>query len=186
MKIMGDRAAHLCAAFLRALGACGNVQIAAREAGASKGYFYRRRGRDPAFARGWEIALERAGVRLGAGTAPGVEAAASAEGVAIWCAPGGAGRARVTRIAAASHKWTAGAERVFLAELAASANVRKACALAGFSTTAVYRRRMVWPDFREAWGAAVEQGYARIELLLIARAAALYDPIDAAETDDRT
>lgn len=174
-----DRAAPLCAAFLRALGACGNVGIAAREAGASKGFFYRRRKTDMSFALACGVALERAGVRLGAGVVPGVEAAASGEGVAVWCARGGS-RARVTRIADRTRKWTAGAERVFLSELAATANVRAACAAAGFSTTAIYRRRALWPAFREAWDVALDQGYARIELMLVVRATATLDPVGAA------
>ncbi|MDQ0249978.1 hypothetical protein J2W22_002042 [Sphingomonas kyeonggiensis] len=67
-------------------------------------------------------------------------------------------------------RWSHAAERAFLEELAATANVRAAAEAAGFSTTAIYRRRMRWPGFAAAWQACLEQGYARIETQLIALA----------------
>ncbi len=69
-----------------------------------------------------------------------------------------------------SKRWSQAAEGVFLAALGASCNVRAAAEAAGFSTTALYKRRGRWPAFREAWDAAVDQGYTRIEMLLIERA----------------
>lgn len=77
------------------------------------------------------------------------------------------GKAQVIR---ATGRWSQEAEARFLGELAATANVRAAAAAAGFSTTAIYRRRGQWPGFRAAWDAALDQGYARIEALLIAGA----------------
>jgi len=67
-------------------------------------------------------------------------------------------------------RWSQAAERAFLEELAATANVRAAAATAGFSTTAIYKRRMRWPGFAEAWDEALEQGYVRIETMLVERA----------------
>lgn len=67
-------------------------------------------------------------------------------------------------------RWSQAAESAFLEELAATANVRAAAEAAGFSTTAIYRRRMRWPGFAAAWQACLEQGYARIETQLIALA----------------
>jgi hypothetical protein len=67
-------------------------------------------------------------------------------------------------------RWSDKAEAVFLAELAATCNVKAAAAAAGFSTVAIYNRRAKWPGFREAWDAAIDQGYARIEALLIENA----------------
>ena len=77
------------------------------------------------------------------------------------------GRAQVIR---ATARWSQEAEAAFLAELAATANVTAAAAAAGFSTPAIYKRRAAWPAFRAAWEAALDQGYARIEALLIAGA----------------
>jgi hypothetical protein len=67
--------------------------------------------------------------------------------------------------------WTPRAEATFLEELASTANVTAAAQAAGFSTTAVYKRRMRDAGFAAAWAEAIEQGYARIEAMLIARAA---------------
>ncbi len=64
-------------------------------------------------------------------------------------------------------RWSQRAERVFLEELAATCNVRAACAKAGFSTTAVYQRRKKWPGFAEEWAECLEQGYARLEMTLV-------------------
>jgi hypothetical protein len=44
--------------------------------------------------------------------------------------------------------------------------------VAGFSTTAIYNRRMKWPGFADAWARAVEQGFARLETQLIETASA--------------
>lgn len=77
------------------------------------------------------------------------------------------GKAQVIR---ATGRWSQEAEARFLGELAATANVRAAAAAAGFSTTAIYKRRAAWPGFRAAWDAALDQGYARIEALLIENA----------------
>ncbi len=77
------------------------------------------------------------------------------------------GKAQVIR---ATGRWSQEAEARFLGELAATANVRASAAAAGFSTTAIYKRRAAWPGFSAAWDAALDQGYARIEALLIAGA----------------
>lgn len=75
------------------------------------------------------------------------------------------GKAQVIRTD--GKRWSQAAERAFLEELAATANVRAAAEAAGFSTTAIYRRRMRWPGFAAAWQACLEQGYARIEMQLL-------------------
>jgi len=75
-----------------------------------------------------------------------------------------------TRVIRSRARWSDAAEAVFLEELAATCNVTAAAEAAGFSTTAVYQRRMRWPGFAAAWAEAVEQGYARIEAMLVERA----------------
>jgi hypothetical protein len=75
------------------------------------------------------------------------------------------GKTKVIRTTGA--RWSQAAERVFLEELAATCNVTAASAAAGFSTTAIYKRRMRWPGFAEAWDEALEQGYVRIETMLV-------------------
>jgi hypothetical protein len=65
------------------------------------------------------------------------------------------------------HRWSDAAERIFLGHLAASANVTAAAEAAGFSTTAIYQRRMAEPGFAERWQLALEQGIARLEMQLV-------------------
>jgi hypothetical protein len=79
------------------------------------------------------------------------------------------GGTKVIRVAEGA-RWSDEAEERFLEELAASCNVRAAAAAAGFSTTAVYKRRMRWPGFAAAWAEAVDQGYARLEAMLVEQA----------------
>lgn len=59
----------------------------------------------------------------------------------------------------------------FLEHLAATCNVQASAAAAEISVSAVYVHRMKDPAFREAWQAALEQGYARLEAALLLRAA---------------
>jgi hypothetical protein len=59
----------------------------------------------------------------------------------------------------------------FLGRLAASCNVRMAAEAAGVTVRCVYQRRMRDAGFRAEWQAALEQGYARLEAMLIAAAA---------------
>jgi hypothetical protein len=65
------------------------------------------------------------------------------------------------------HRWSNVAESIFLEHLAASANVLASAAEAGFSSTAIYKRRMKEPGFAARWQQALEQGYARLEMQLV-------------------
>lgn len=77
-----------------------------------------------------------------------------------------------TQVVRARHRWSQEAERVFLEHLAATCNVSAAADACGFSTVAIYNRRMKWPGFADAWARAVEQGFARLETQLIDTASA--------------
>ena len=68
-------------------------------------------------------------------------------------------------------RWTEEAEKVFFDHLAASCNVRLAAEACGFKPTSIYGRRRRHPHFAQRWQAALEQGYARIEMALVRRAA---------------
>ncbi len=68
-------------------------------------------------------------------------------------------------------RWSPAAEMRFLDALAATSCVKFATAEAGFSKVTVYNRRRTDPGFAASWQAALEQGYARIEMLLVQRAA---------------
>jgi hypothetical protein len=69
-------------------------------------------------------------------------------------------------------RWSASAEAMFLEALAASANITAAAEAAGFSTTAIYQRRLNEPGFAARWAEALEVGYTRIECLAIETGAA--------------
>ncbi len=77
-------------------------------------------------------------------------------------------------------RWTLQAEKAFLEHLAATANVRAASAVAGFSPTTAYKQRMVNPGFAERWQKALETGVARLEMLLVHSAGATLEglPLD--------
>ncbi|HJS10093.1 hypothetical protein [Sphingopyxis sp.] len=85
----------------------------------------------------------------------------------------------------AGHRWSAKAEAVFLAELEATCNVMASAAAAGFSTTAVYRRRQSYAAFRSAWEAALDTGYARLEMALVCAATNLLAPVPPLEDGGR-
>ena len=68
-------------------------------------------------------------------------------------------------------RWTGQAEAMFLDSLAASCNVTASAQAAGFTTFSIYRQRRRDPAFALRWQAALEQGYARIEMALVRRAA---------------
>jgi hypothetical protein len=67
-------------------------------------------------------------------------------------------------------RWSDAAEALFLDNLAASCNVTASVRAAGFTPAAVYKRRRNDPGFAQRWEAALEQGYARLEALLLQRA----------------
>jgi hypothetical protein len=64
-------------------------------------------------------------------------------------------------------RWSDQAQTRFLDNLAASCNVQRSAAEAGFSAAAIYKRRRDDPVFAQRWQAALEQGCARIEMALV-------------------
>ncbi len=67
--------------------------------------------------------------------------------------------------------WTKERQAEFLAELAATCNVAASARAVGISEKTVYKKRALDPAFREAWNAAQDQGYARLEMTMLRRAA---------------
>jgi hypothetical protein len=65
------------------------------------------------------------------------------------------------------YQWSDEAEEAFFDRLAASCNVRASAASVGFTAFTVYRQRRMRPDFALKWQAALEQGYARLEMALL-------------------
>jgi hypothetical protein len=160
--------------FLRALERTGRVREAALDAGVDYSTAYARRRAHAEFKAAWVGALsahaaraeeEKAEALAAVRLAPPPPAAAPlptgfAGREELACAGGQLKRVNQAR-------WSMAAEVRFFATLADTANVVMAAEAAGFSTTAVYQRRLRRPEFREAWAAAVETGRARLELALI-------------------
>ena len=69
-------------------------------------------------------------------------------------------------------RWSLAAEENFLAHLAASANITASAEVAGFSTTAIYKRRLREPGFAARWAEAMDVGYTRLECLALEAGAA--------------
>lgn len=84
------------------------------------------------------------------------------------------GKCRIVRVA--TGRWSARVEATFLAELTATANVSAAARAAGVSLPCVYMRRKLWPAFKAEWEAAVAEGFARIETLVVCAATTTLDP----------
>lgn len=69
-----------------------------------------------------------------------------------------------------AERWTAEKQRLFLAELADTANVSASARAAGMPEASVYRLRRRSAEFRAAWAAALCEGYEKLELMLLDRA----------------
>lgn len=67
--------------------------------------------------------------------------------------------------------WTVANRRIFLEHLSATCNVKHSCGVVGISQTSAYALRRRDADFRALWAEALECGYARLETMLLARAA---------------
>jgi hypothetical protein len=87
---------------------------------------------------------------------------------------------RLQRVKAGGYYWSDEAETLFFDVLAASCNVVASAAAVGFTPFTVYRLRRLRPDFAEKWQAALEQGYARLEMALVQAAA---DTVEGIEFD---
>lgn len=64
-------------------------------------------------------------------------------------------------------QWTPRVEKRFLAVLAATCNVKAACAEVGMWPPSAYNHRHRWPAFARAWDEAIETGYVRLEAALV-------------------
>lgn len=85
------------------------------------------------------------------------------------------------RIRVSGAWWTDEAERIFLDHLAASCNVSAAAAASGFSAVTAYNHRRNDPGFAARWQAALDQGYARLEMELVRTANDYLEGLDISE-----
>lgn len=156
-------------AFFRALAETGNRTLAAERAKVSQSWVTLHRANDPAFRARIAAAVAEARARLAgaAGTAP-ASGWGSLDGEELVVR---AGNGRRTQIARARVKqWTPRVEARFLSVLAATCNVKAACAEVGLTAASAYGHAKRWQGFAERWREAVETGYLRIEAALLAKA----------------
>ena len=77
-------------------------------------------------------------------------------------------------------QWTPAGEDRFLATLAATCNVRLACADVGLTPASAYQHRTRWPAFAARWDAAVAAGSASLEAALLDAGANLFSTPEGA------
>jgi len=161
------------AAFLAALRATGNQTLAAERARVSRSWVTLHRASDAGFDGAVREACldfarhERDGRGAKSTKPPRGWGYLDGEELVVR-GSGGSGEGRHIQIARARpRQWTPRTEARFLATLAATCNVKAACAEAGLSVPSVYLHRQRWPRFAEQWREAVETGYARIEIGLV-------------------
>lgn len=155
--------------FFALLEESGNIQMAAELAGVGLGCIYRLRRVEPGFVALIDAARARAAARLAA-EAAGAEEALD-EGLTIRRGPGGR-----LRVIAAGRGWTARHDRVFLAQLAVTGNVKLSARAAGFTPKSAWNRRAVRPGFAAAWDAALAGSGAVVAQRLAAELIRRFDP----------
>jgi len=154
------------AAFLEALAETGNQTIAAERAKVSRSWVCLHRSTDPAFDAEVRsaVAAARVALRGADGRAPPSGWGHLDGEELVVKGTGGSGGGKRIQIARARLKqWTPRIEDRFLATLAATCNVKAACAQVGMSKGSAYAHRKRWPAFAERWDEAIEDGYARVD-----------------------
>ena len=164
------------ARFLEALSHTGNTRLAARELGLNRSTFTKRRAKHPAFAQDWDAALAAAHARfhLSGGTRPAAQAPRRTKEGLPPKTKGGEpsiirrsnGKLQLRR--AQPGQISMAAEQSFLAALSATANIRLSAAAAGFAHSSFYHRKATNKGFSMEMRAALDMGYDRLELALLA------------------
>lgn len=74
--------------------------------------------------------------------------------------------------------WTDESEALFLTHLSSSCNVAASASAAGFSANTAYNHRRCDPAFARKWQAALDQGYARLEMELVRHAGSMVEHLE--------
>jgi hypothetical protein len=174
-------------AFLAALAESGNQTLAAERAKLARSSMLWHRAHDPQFHRACVEAIAAAKAKLGAhperrppsgwGFLDGAE-------LVVRGAGGSGGGKRVQIARARLQQWSPRIEMRFLATLAATCNVKAACAEVGLSKSSAYGHRKRWRAFAERWDAAVEEGFVRIEAGLLQHGCNLFSGEVGDEADE--
>ena len=177
-------------AFLHYLAESGNQTLAAERAKVSRSWVRLHRSRDAAFDAACAQAIAAAKEKLRRApdqvrgdlrsNAPPVSWKYLDGAELVVRGTGGARAGRRVQIARARiRQWTPRVEERFLGALAASCNVKAACAEAGMSLSSAYAHRHRWRSFAQAWDEAVAIGYARLEAALVEAGCNLFSPDEA-------
>ncbi|HEX8620613.1 MAG TPA: hypothetical protein VF718_01440 [Allosphingosinicella sp.] len=168
--------------FLRALARTANAKLSAEMAGVDHSTAFQLRKRDPGFAAAWPRARAWGRERVKAEGRPaypgGRPRPAGSRGTLdpreLKARRSGDGGMEIVRCG--EGRMSPASDAIFFAHLAAGHGVRRSAAVAGFSTTAVYNRRMTDPGFAAQWEAAKDQCLARNDMLLIESVPRTLDP----------
>ncbi len=155
------------AAFLEALAETGNQTIAAERAKVSRSWVCLHRASDPQFKADVDAAVAEAKTNLSRADGrkpPSGWGFLDGEELVV---KGTNGR-RVQIARARVKQWTPRIEDRFLATLAATCNVKAACAEVGMTAASAYGHRGRWPAFAKRWDEAIELGSIQLEFALVA------------------
>lgn len=163
-------------AFLAALAQSGNQTLAAERAKVSRSWVHLHRSSDPAFRAAMDEAIAAAKARLDAAEArrPEDKDLRWQEGAELVVRGSNGRRTQIAR--SRIKQWSPRAEQAFLRALASTCNVKAACAQVGLTPASAYAHRQRWPAFMRLWDEAIETGYARIEMALVAAAGHYLSP----------
>lgn len=169
--------------FLSAMARTANAGLSAQMAGVDKTTAFALRKRDPGFAAAWVRARDWGRARVKSEGRPAYSAGrprparpgeAPADARALIVRRSKREGAQIVR--AGEGRWSPAAEADFFAWLAAGFGVSHAVRQIGFSTTALYQRRLRDPDFAARWAAVREEGLVRNDELLIDSVPRTLDP----------
>ena len=175
-------------AFLAALRETGNRTLAAERAKVSRSWVSLHRRSDAEFRRACEEAVREAKESLAAHPdrePPTGWGFLDGEELVVKGTGGSGGGKRVQIARARLRQWTPRVEERFLAALAATCNVRAACAEVGLTPASAYNHRGRWPRIAERWDEAIQIGYAQLEWGLIRAACNLFSAGSEADPEDR-
>ena len=160
------------AAFLKALAETGNITVSAERAKVSRSWVQLHRSTDAGFDSACRAAVAEARERLsghGERRPPSGWGFAGGEELVVKGTRSASGR-RVQVARARIRQWTPRAERRFLEALAATCNVKAACAVVGLTQASAYAHRKRWSAFADKWDQVIAESMWRIEEALLDRA----------------
>lgn len=160
--------------FLSALARTANAKLSADMAGVDHSTAFALRQRDPGFAAAWvkarawgrgRVKADGRPVFANGRPRPARAGEAPPDPRALIVRSSKRNGSQVVRVG--EGRWSPQSEEVFFAWLGAGWGVRRSAREAGFSTSALYERRRLHPDFAARWAAAKGDSLERNDLLLI-------------------